>query len=105
MGVGGHRTKWKTLVEKAKTSLKLQRLRKEEEEEEEERWGDLSHKQKRYNYSKKTSTGKAKPIRVIGDPDKQCPDNWSSSVLRFCHAFRADTEDPNPSFLLHRLPA
>jgi len=27
-----------------------------------------------YNYSSKIFTGRAKPIRIIGDPDKQCPD-------------------------------
>jgi len=28
-------------------------------------------------------TGRAKPIRDIGDPDKQCPDKWSSTVHIF----------------------
>jgi hypothetical protein len=29
-----------------------------------------------YNYSKKIFTGRAKPIRIIGDPDNQRPDEW-----------------------------
>jgi hypothetical protein len=26
-------------------------------------------------------TGMAKPIRIIGDPDNQRPDEWSSTVI------------------------
>ena len=33
-----------------------------------------------YNYSKKVFTGRAKPIRIIGSPDKQLPDSWSFTV-------------------------
>jgi hypothetical protein len=28
-------------------------------------------------------TGRAKPIRIIGEPDNQSPDKWSSTVPRF----------------------
>jgi hypothetical protein len=34
-----------------------------------------------YNYSMEMFIGKAKPIRIIGDPDNQLPDKWSSTVL------------------------
>jgi len=44
--------------------------------------GKLSHKQMQYNYSKKIFTGSSKPIRIIGSPDKQLPDKWSSAVPR-----------------------
>ena len=48
-----------------------------------DKWGkNLSHKKKmQYNYSQKIFTGTAKPIRIIGDPDNQLPDNWSSTVI------------------------
>jgi hypothetical protein len=37
-----------------------------------DKWGkNLSHNEMYYNYSKKMFTGRAKPIRIIGDPD-----NW-----------------------------
>jgi hypothetical protein len=26
-------------------------------------------------------TGKAKPIRIFGDPDNQLPDKWNSAVI------------------------
>jgi len=26
-------------------------------------------------------TGRADPIRIIGDPDNHCPDTWSSTVV------------------------
>ena len=35
-----------------------------------------------YSYSKKSFTRKAKPIRIIWDPDNQRPDEWSSTLLR-----------------------
>jgi hypothetical protein len=44
--------------------------------------GDLSHKKMRYNYSKKMFTGRAKPVRIIGDPDNQRP--VISGVLLYC---------------------
>jgi hypothetical protein len=34
-----------------------------------------------YNYSKKIFTGRAKPIRIIGEPDNQLPDKGSCIVL------------------------
>jgi hypothetical protein len=34
-----------------------------------------------YDYSKKMFTGRVKPIRIIGDPDNQRPDNWRSTVI------------------------
>ena len=34
-----------------------------------------------YNYSNKLFTGRAKPIRIIGDPDNHLADEWSSTVL------------------------
>jgi hypothetical protein len=38
---------------------------------------------KRYNsYSKKMFSGNAKPIRIIGSPDNQLPDKWSSTVFK-----------------------
>jgi len=33
-----------------------------------------------YNNSKKMFTRRAKPIRIIGDPDNERPDKWSSTV-------------------------
>jgi hypothetical protein len=33
-----------------------------------------------YNYIKKRFTRRAKPIRIIGDPDNQLPDKWSFTV-------------------------
>ena len=39
------------------------------------------HEIMQYNYSKQIFRGRAKPIRIIGDPDNQLPDNWSSTVL------------------------
>ena len=47
-------------------------------------WGEnLSHKKVQYSYSKKMFTRRAKPFRIIGDPDNQRPDKWSSTVLHF----------------------
>jgi uncharacterized protein YcfJ len=43
--------------------------------------GNLSHKIIEYNCSKQMSSGRAKPIRIIGDPGNQLPDNWSSTLL------------------------
>jgi len=35
-----------------------------------------------YNYySKEMFTRRAKPIQIIGDPDNQRPDKWSSTVF------------------------
>jgi len=34
-----------------------------------------------YNYNKKLFTGRAKQIRIIGEPDNQRADKWSSTVL------------------------
>jgi hypothetical protein len=34
-----------------------------------------------YNYSKKMFIRRAKPVRMIGDPDNQRPDNWSSTAF------------------------
>jgi len=40
-----------------------------------EKWGEkINHKKMYYNYSKKMFTGRAKPIRIIGEPDNQRPD-------------------------------
>jgi hypothetical protein len=45
-------------------------------------WGkNLSHAKVQFNYSKKMFNGKAKLIRLIGDPDEQLPNNWSSAVI------------------------
>ena len=41
---------------------------------------NLSHKKLQYNHSKKIFTGRTKPTSITGDPDKQCPDNWSSTA-------------------------
>jgi hypothetical protein len=35
---------------------------------------NLSYKKMQYNYSEKMFTGRAKPIRIIGEPDNQSPD-------------------------------
>jgi len=35
-----------------------------------------------YNYSDEKFAGRAKPIRIIGEPDNQSPDKWSSTVPR-----------------------
>ena len=40
------------------------------------------------NYSKEMFTGRAKPIWIIGDPDNQPPDKWSSTVLTSTPRFR-----------------
>ena len=34
-----------------------------------------------YNNSQKMFTGRAEPIRIIGEPDNQCPDEWSFTVF------------------------
>ena len=34
-----------------------------------------------YNYNKKMFTGRAKPIRIIGDPNNQRPDKRSSTFI------------------------
>jgi hypothetical protein len=41
---------------------------------------NLNHKKMQHNYSKKKFTGRAKTIRIIGDPDNQLPNKWSSTV-------------------------
>jgi hypothetical protein len=41
---------------------------------------NLSHNKMQYNYSK-ASTRRAKPVWIIGDPDNQRPDKWSSTVV------------------------
>jgi len=41
----------------------------------------LSHKKMQYNFSMKMFTQRAKPIGIIGDPDNQHPDKWSSTVF------------------------
>jgi hypothetical protein len=43
---------------------------------------NLSHKRMQYNYSMKMFTGRAKPIRIIGNRDNQFPDKWSFVVLK-----------------------
>jgi hypothetical protein len=47
-------------------------------------WGkNLSHKKMWYvQLLYKMFTRRAKSIRIIGDPDNQLPDKWSSTVLR-----------------------
>jgi len=45
-------------------------------------WGDLSYKKLCYSYNKKIFTGRTKPIRIIGGPDNQLPNKWSSTVLQ-----------------------
>jgi len=40
-----------------------------------ENWrGDFSHKKVYYNYRMKMLKGRAKPIRIMDDPDYQLPD-------------------------------
>jgi hypothetical protein len=47
-----------------------------------DRWEkNSSHKKTQYNYSKEMSTGRAKPIRIIGDPDNQRPDKRSATIF------------------------
>ena len=41
---------------------------------------NLNHKKMQYSYSKKMFTGRAKPIRIIGDPENHRPDERSSTV-------------------------
>jgi len=36
-----------------------------------------------YNYSEEMFTGRAKLIRIIGDPDNKLPGKWISAVLDF----------------------
>ena len=43
---------------------------------------NISHKNMQYNYSKKMFTGRAKQIRIIGEPDNQRPDKWSCALLK-----------------------
>jgi hypothetical protein len=47
----------------------------------ENRGKNLSHKKMQYSYSTIMFTGRAKPIRIIGDPGNQRPDKWSYTVL------------------------
>jgi hypothetical protein len=44
---------------------------------------NVSHKKMQNSYSKKMFSGRAKQIRIIGDPDNQRPDKWSSTVFQF----------------------
>ena len=46
-----------------------------------------------YNYSKKMFTGRAKPIRIIGDPDSQRPDEWSYTVYLVCYFISSNIRD------------
>jgi hypothetical protein len=41
----------------------------------------LSLKKMQHNSSEKMFTEMAKSIRIIGDPDNQRPDKWSSTLL------------------------
>jgi hypothetical protein len=41
----------------------------------------LSHKKIQYTFGTKLFTRIAKPIRIIGDPDNQRPEKWSSTVF------------------------
>ena len=43
---------------------------------------NLSHKNMQFIYGRKMFSGRAKPIRVIGDPDNQLSDKRSSTVCR-----------------------
>ena len=43
--------------------------------------GNLSHKKMQYHYSKERFSGRVKQIRIIGQPDNERPDKWSSTVL------------------------
>jgi len=43
--------------------------------------GNLSHKKMQYSYSREMFSGRAKPIRIIGERDKQGLDRQSSTVL------------------------
>jgi hypothetical protein len=46
-----------------------------------DKWGkNLSHKKMQYNYSAKMFTRRAKPIRIICNPDNQRPDKCSATV-------------------------
>jgi hypothetical protein len=54
------------------------------------RGGDLSYK-KMYNYSKKMFTRRAKPVRMIDDPDNQRPDKWSSPVMQSNENFDSES--------------
>ena len=48
-----------------------------------DKWGkNLNHKRMQYYYSKKMFTRRAKLIRIIGDPDNQGPDKWSSTASK-----------------------
>ena len=46
---------------------------------------NLGHKKTQVNYSKEMFTGRAKPVRIIGDPDNQRTDEWSSTVIHSWH--------------------
>ena len=41
----------------------------------------LGHKAMQYIYSTKMYTGRAKPKRIIGDPDSLRQNKWSSTVF------------------------
>ena len=34
-----------------------------------------------YSYSKEMCTGRAESIRIVGGPDNQPPDKWSTAVI------------------------
>ena len=51
-----------------------------------------------YNYSKKMFTGRSKPIRIIGEPDNQSPDDWRSTVIG-CLIRKWKEEKRCPGFL------
>jgi hypothetical protein len=46
----------------------------------------------RYNYGKKMFTGRAKPVRIIGDPDNQI--SGISGVLLYCGVLTSLDADP-----------
>jgi hypothetical protein len=42
---------------------------------------NLRHKKIQYYYCEQMCTGRAKPLRIIGSPDNQQPDKWSSTAI------------------------
>ena len=58
--------------------------------------GDLSHKNMQYNYSKKMFSRRAKPIRIIGNPDNQRPDKWSyTAIVYISHIMKSHKTAPH----------
>jgi len=45
-----------------------------------------------YDYSTRTFNRRAKPIWIIGYPDKQRPDKWSSTVVNLLHLIQGPVE-------------